>query len=237
MARCWTLTDDVVDVWLVRLPPAAPPPALLAMLSPAELAAAGRFRHRPSHDSYVVTRGVLRQLLARYLGEAPAAVEITSQERGKPVVRGPLRFNVSHSGEFALLGFARDCDVGVDIEAVRAAPDWLAIARRFFAADEADALAATADAQRETAFFRCWTRKEAFVKATGLGLSAPLDSFSVSLDATAPRFVRLPPTEDNWSLHDIAVGRRYAAALVHRGEARSLRLHRLDDPLALCATA
>lgn len=235
MARCWTLTDDVVDVWLVRLAP--PPPAMLATLSPAELAAASRFAHRPSHDSYVVTRGVLRQLLGRYLGEAPAAVRITSEARGKPVVAGALGFNVSHSGEFALLGFARDCDVGVDIEAVRAAPDWLAIARRFFAADEAQALATTPDAEREAAFFRCWTRKEAFVKATGLGLSAPLGSFSVSLDATAPRFIRLPPTEEHWSLHDIAVPKGYAAALVHRGQGRSLRLHRIDDPIALLATA
>ena len=124
---------------------------------------------------------------------ASNTVEIRYGPNGKPVIQGPVRFNVSHSGSVAAFAFAVGCELGLDVEEIRPFADLAAVAAQFFSPEEAAELAKLPRAEQELAFFRCWTRKEAYVKAVGTGLSAPLHDFQVSLQQSeATHFVRLP---------------------------------------------
>jgi 4'-phosphopantetheinyl transferase len=138
-----------------------------------------------------------------------------------------VNFNISHSGGIALLAFARRREVGVDVEQIRRDSDLQAIARRFFSANEQTQLARLTDDERVDAFFRCWTRKEAYIKATGDGLSLPLSQFDVSLapgDENALLATR-PETSEaaRWLLREVPSGPGYAAAICVRGQDWKLR--------------
>ncbi|MBI3550172.1 MAG: 4'-phosphopantetheinyl transferase superfamily protein [Elusimicrobia bacterium] len=144
-------------------------------LLPAERAHAARFRSPDDRDRFVQCRSALRRLLAGYLGRAPSGIDLELSRFGKPFLAGsPLRFNVSHSGAIALLAFARDADVGVDIERVREMPDAQDIVDKYFS--QADKAAFRRSACDTRAFFEIWTRKEARLKAEGVGLSGALDA-------------------------------------------------------------
>jgi 4'-phosphopantetheinyl transferase len=152
-------------------------------LSADERARAARFRVEAPRRRFVAARGLLRSLLGGYLGAPGAQIEIASGRNGKPELRaGRLQFSVSHSGERVLVAFAGDRPLGVDIEEIRVAPDLLDIARRYFAPDEAAAIAQLAAAERPAAFFSLWTRKEACLKVDGEGIGAglarPLGAFA-----------------------------------------------------------
>jgi 4'-phosphopantetheinyl transferase len=137
-------------------------------------------------------------------------------ERGKPRICGGyrLRFNLSHSGGQALYALALDCEVGVDLEQIRPMPDCDSIAARFFSAAEVRDLLSVPPDQRVEAFFACWTRKEAYVKAVGDGLCLPLDSFRVSMLPSEPPQLDATGDSHEWSLFDVSPGQGYAAALV-----------------------
>jgi 4'-phosphopantetheinyl transferase len=133
-----------------------------------------------------VGRGVLRALLGRYLGVEPGKVRLQFGAHGKPGLAPgcggkDLRFNVTHSQDLALYAFARGRELGIDLEQIRPLPDADQIASGFFSARESAAYKALPVDQRREAFFRCWTRKEAYIKALGGGLALPLDEFDVSL--------------------------------------------------------
>jgi 4'-phosphopantetheinyl transferase len=201
------LPPDELHVWCVRLarPPAAVS-ALFTILSSDEQARAAKFHFAEDRAHYVVGRATLRLLLGRYEGVEPTAVTFHYSLHGKPAMMGSdLRFNVSHAAGVALLAFARGHEVGVDVEAVRPLPDAHRVAKRFFAAAEYEAYTAVPDAQKPHAFFNCWTRKEAFIKAIGEGLSCPLKSFEVTLRPDEPAqllYVRGRQTEAaGWQLH------------------------------------
>lgn len=154
-------------------------------LSPDERARADRFVVARARDRFVVARGRLRQLLGALVGCPPADVRFAVADGGKPALAHPggrLCFNVAHSNDLMLCAITLDHEVGVDVEHVRPDVDREAIARRFFARDEVRALEAAPHGLARDAFFACWTRKEAVVKATGEGLARPLDSFAVSVD-------------------------------------------------------
>lgn len=156
-------------------------------LRPDELARAAQFYCSIDAERYIVRRGKLRELLARRLGCAPRDVPLNCSSFGKPSVKGTdLRFNLSHSGGVALYVFARDAEIGCDIEWRR--PDFAreAVAERFFSARELQSLRAVPRSRWVEAFFNCWTRKEAFIKALGLGVSYPLQAFDVSLAPGEP---------------------------------------------------
>lgn len=210
-----------IEVWSVDLDaPAAP---FAALLSDEERAHAARFRFEHLRRDYTVGRGVLRLLLGRYLALEPAAVRLRTGANGKPATDG-ISFNLSHCGATALLAFTSGCELGVDVEAIRPLPDLLDLARRFFCAEETDELLAVPAASRARAFFSIWTRKEAYVKATGHGLHTPLDRFRVSLDAPA-RFVYLDGDSPRyWMLHDLAAVPAHAAALAYRDAPRPVEL-------------
>jgi len=160
-------------------------------LSADELARARRLV-RPLHARrFVIARALLRRLLAAYLDTDPAEFSFSYDEHGKPRLAGThassLSFNVAHSADAALFAFAAgERRLGVDVELLRDDLRMLDIARHHFAADEVAAVEAAEPAERAATFFRCWTRKEAYLKARGVGLSAPLDGFVVSIAPDAP---------------------------------------------------
>jgi 4'-phosphopantetheinyl transferase len=183
---------------------------------------------------FILSHGVTRLILGRYAGVAPEEVAYGEQANRKPVLAGPttasdVRFNLAHSGEIALLAAARGLDVGVDIERIRPLRDIVGLAQRFFAPEETDDLRSLPDpAEREAAFFRCWTRKEAVLKATGDGLRFPLSAFAVTLLAGEAARVRRDDRESvaqhDWTLLSFEPAAGYVAALAHAGQARPYRL-------------
>jgi len=215
-----------IHVWSVPLdPPAERVAACRRLLSPDEVARADRFRFDRHRRRYAVGRGVLRTLLGRYLGADPAAVVFCYGGNDKPYLadgtasrRGPaLWFNLSNSEELAVVAFATSAELGVDVEALRPMPDALAIAERFFSAAEREALAAAPAAERDRAFFRCWTRKEAYLKAVGTGITVRLDAFDVTLGPAEPaRMLALdgdPERAAAWRLHHLEPAPGYLGAL------------------------
>jgi 4'-phosphopantetheinyl transferase len=168
-------------------------------LLPAELARAAQFHFTKDTERYVVRRGKLRELLAARLGCRPRDVPLNCNPFGKPSVKGTdLRFNLSHSGAVALYVFARDAEIGCDIEWRRPEFARETVAERFFSARELEALRAVPLGRWVEAFFNCWTRKEAFIKALGFGVSYPLKAFDVSLAPGEPAALLRGPL--GWSL-------------------------------------
>lgn len=224
-ARLAIEADDL-DVFAVNLDaPEDVRARLWSHLSSEERQNAETFVFPEHQQRYVVGRGMLRELLAPRLGIPPGGIEFIGNAYGKPrladVHRAPeLNFNVSHSGSLALYAFCRDCDVGVDVELMREIEDADDLAERFFSPAEAAALAALPVDQKSLAFLACWTRKEAFIKAIGLGLSCPLDAFDVSLEPDAPaRLLRIDPSIDSvssWSMQGFRPRDGYIAAVAHR---------------------
>jgi 4'-phosphopantetheinyl transferase len=228
------LGADEVQVWLAdldRLPDAA----LAGSLSADERERGRRLRFDRDRRRFVAARGLLRGLLARHLGLEPGRLRFRYGATGKPFLAGAdgPRFNVSHSGGLALLAFAWGREVGVDVEQTRPVPEAETIARRYFSAREAAELARLPGSEREAAFFRCWTRKEAFIKATGEGLSRPLDAFDVTLAPGEPaRLLRVagePEAACRYWLEDLSPGRGYAAALAVEGGPARVVCRRADE--------
>ena len=187
-----------------------------ALLDAAERARAARFRFERDRRRYVVRRGRLRTLLAGYLDHEPADVALTVDRFGKPALAtGALRFNLSHSHGLALYAIAFGIEVGCDLERRDPRLAGADVAARFFSPGEVRALRALAPARRTEGFFNCWTRKEAYVKARGCGLSLPLDGFDVSLAPGEP--AALLRGCDGWSVAAFAPAPDYHAAVVAAG--------------------
>jgi 4'-phosphopantetheinyl transferase len=229
----WELGPNEVHLWLAHLP-AIPDqlPRLEQCLSAEERDRALRFRQAADRDRYIVSHGMLRVLVARYLDGDPAQLHFLQNAFGKPRLDGPaaattLCFNLSHSGEFVLLGITRAREIGVDVETVRPRFATLEVAERFFAPAEVTVLRSLPEAQQTDAFFRCWTRKEAFIKARGEGLSRALDQFEVAFRPDEPaailRSVDDPKASLRWSVQDVSPAPGYAAAVVVDGQ--GLQLH------------
>ena len=220
------LAADQVHLWRVDLQAiAGEEPQWAAILSPDEQARAARFHFQEHRRYFTASRAILRHVLSAYLGSDPKNVAFVYSSKNKPALggahAGALAFNVSHSGDIALLAIARSRPVGVDIELIRHNFDTAAIAARFFSDAEQKQLAALPPDQRHDAFFRCWTRKEAYIKALGEGLSLPLSQFDVSLtpdDGNALLATRPDALEARrWSLREVRVKPGYAAALCVQG--------------------
>jgi 4'-phosphopantetheinyl transferase len=171
---------------------------------------------------FIAGRGFLRLLLGRYLAIAPEDVSFAYGPYGKPSLAGErqasrLRFNASHSHELAVYGFVEDQDIGVDVEYSQAEFAGEDIARHFFSAYEVEKLMALPEGERGAAFFRCWTRKEAYIKAFGSGLSHPLDQFDVTLAPNEPaaliRDHRDEQATSRWSMFNLEL-EGYAGAVV-----------------------
>jgi len=224
------LSDRQVHLWIVRLEASEDNFArALACLSPEETARFHRFHFDKHRRAFALGRAALRALLATYLDMEASSVRLEYGPQGKPALAdpaSPLRFNVSNSGNLAAYVFTIGCEIGVDIEQHRALHDFENIARRFFSPEETTELLALPDAEKTDAFFHCWSRKEAYIKAMGGGLSIPLDSFRVTLrPGDAPRMVSLGGSEDaarGWSLHDFDPAPDYAGAIAYPDAPRSI---------------
>ena len=194
---------------------------LIRYLCASERERADRFHFQADYDRYVVARAALRSQLGAFLDCDPGSLSFQYTRYGKPFIanRG-IEFNLSHSGDWVLLAFTRIADIGVDIERIRPMHDMRDVARENFAANEFDMWEATSEQDRTPAFYRCWTRKESFIKAIGEGLSCPLDSFQVTFGLNQP--ARLTSVDGNpapateWWMADLPGFTGYAAAVTAR---------------------
>ena len=224
---------EEVHLWRTSL---AVPPALLqqyrAVLSPDELKRAMQFRFARDYEHFVVAHAVLRKLLAHYLQVAPEEVLFIKNAYGKPSLPSSLNpsglcFNLSHSHEMALFAFSYRRDLGVDVEYARKNVEYDQLARFCFSPYEQEVLLSLTGLAKHEAFYACWTRKEAYIKARGLGLSLPLDLFDVSLVPSEPAQLlasRESPSEAaRWSLRVLDAGPDYAGALAVEGQGWLLR--------------
>ncbi len=224
------LTPDRVDIWRRSLRASEGElAACRAVLSDAEHERAARFVVEPPRRQFILVRGTLRRLLGRYLDRSPEEITLDYGERGKPsLAKGGLQFNVSHSGELALLAFSSEREIGVDLERVREGVATAEIASRFFAPREVERLFSLPPELRSGAFFECWTRKEAYIKAIGDGLFRALDRFEVDFGPDRePRLLSVldaPADVTRFSLVDLAPGPGYRGALMVEGAVPDLEL-------------
>jgi 4'-phosphopantetheinyl transferase len=216
-----------VHIWRTALDwPAKAIASLTNSLSPDEQQRMHRFRLERDRTRFLVGRGLLRMLLGRYLDMAPDQLHFGYTPYGKPhlmagVGQLPLQFNVSHSGELLLIAVAAGRSLGIDVEQIRADIEVEQMAAHFFSPNEQRALAKLSGAAQIDAFFACWTRKEAYIKARGEGLSLPLDQFDVSiLPGEEARLLSTrpdPADAGRWSLTELDVAEGYKSALAVEG--------------------
>lgn len=201
-------------------------------LSPEERARANRFHFSLHRDQFVIARGVLRYLLSHYIDIQAPLIRFAEGAHGKPELleKPRYRFNVSHSGGLAMYAVCDLHEVGIDIEQHREMDDLEGIASRYFAPEEVQALEQFPAEQRAAAFFRCWSRKEAIVKAIGTGLSLPLDSFCVSVENRADPQVQGRLPAGTWTLFDVTPRPGYSAALAVQGAPREVYCARTEEP-------
>jgi len=207
-----------------------------SFLSDDELTRANRFHFIRDRNHFVVARGLLRNLLAAYLGVNCAELRFSYGAQGKPFLllddQAQINFNVSHSDGRAAFAFTRGRDLGVDLEYVKDDFDDELIANRFFSRAEVLALRTVPVALRKQAFFNCWTRKEAYIKARGEGLSMPLDQFDVSLRPDEPVALLNNQREERevsrWAMQAIPAPEVYVGALVVEGRGWQLKNFSLE---------
>jgi 4'-phosphopantetheinyl transferase len=227
-----TLERGCIDVWFASLEGHLAD--VQEVLSPDELERAASFRFDRDRDRFAVGRMLLRTLLEQYTGEPKERIRFAYGPFGKPfLAEGTTTFNVSHSEDRAMFAFSQGLEIGVDIEALASRPSDRDVAERFFSSGEVRALTGLPLEQQARAFLTCWTRKEAFVKARGDGLSLSLQDFDVTLEPSAPSALlrtawsRSEPSE--WSLFDLSNHcQGWLAALAVRAPHVKLRVRR--DP-------
>lgn len=246
---CWCLTaappplgSGQVHVWrfsLDRQP--ADLERLAATLRDDELPRAARFSLAELRHRFVAGRGLLRVILGRYLNMRPELLQFTYNSYGKPTLAGAaaepgLEFNLSHSRGIGLLGLSQGRQIGVDVETVRESVRCEELAGRFFAPAEVADLMSLPGAERRLAFFRCWTRKESYIKALGRGLSVPLDGFRVSLLPSEPAALLAvdddPGEPRRWQFQSLTPGVDHVAAFAVERPYTAMWLGTWPDDLA-----
>ena len=199
---------------------------LLGILSAAEVARSGRFYFEKDQNRFIAARGVLRQILGHYLGKKPQQLRFEYTAHGKPLLAtdsgsDALCFNLSHSGAYALYAISPGRDIGIDIERIRSDVAVDQIVRSFFAPGEISSLEQVQEEKRNELFFQYWTRKEAFIKAIGEGVSFPMEQCDVSfINGMVFSPVTLPGKKrdsSRWFVQDLFPGPGYAAAIAVEG--------------------
>jgi 4'-phosphopantetheinyl transferase len=222
-----SLQENEVQLWRADLDALAPHESRWQqILSADEQKRAARFHFAKDRQHFAAARAILRIILGGYLGVDPVGIDFRYSQREKPSLgadyaESGIRFNVSHSRGVALYAFARRIELGVDVECINREIEVESIARRFFSAFEQQQLLNFAPGERAEAFFRCWTRKEAYIKATGDGLSLPLSEFDVSLrQGEKDCLIATRPDRGEakqWLLREGPAGTGYIAAICGRG--------------------
>ncbi|MGE0596399.1 MAG: 4'-phosphopantetheinyl transferase superfamily protein [Hyphomonadaceae bacterium] len=226
------MTAVEVDLWFWPLTDASGPEAEhWRVMSAEERARADRFVFPQHRRRYIHGRGRLREILARYTGVPAQDISFTLSAYDKPSLADAgapgLHFNLSHSGDLAALGVSADVELGVDIEWIRLLKE--DISARYFSTSECEVLHALAESEQARAFFECWTRKEAYIKASGEGLSIPLDSFDVAFGpGVTPRFLRIdqpqPHDPADWALFAFEPQPDCMGAIAAKTDGRELRV-------------
>lgn len=207
----WVVNTDVSDATFS---------SLQSNLSPEEMQRAHRFVFEKDRVVYTVVHGALRLLLEHYLQRPASSFSFESNAFGKPYLKQEkLEFNLSHSGEIGLCAFSRNSKIGVDVERTRNDINLVELATKFFSKLEVKDLLETKREKQLDAFYRCWTRKEAFIKAHGKGLSIPLDSFTVPIGTTSPTVIESRQAEDRCVIHPFEIKMQgYQCALAYFGD-------------------
>ena len=224
-----TLEQDNVHVWRASLDcENAVLRRMEATLTPDEKARASRFLFARDRDHFIAARGILRTLLGAYLRRPASTVEFLYGPQNKPGIdpgspAAPIRFNLSHSHGLAVYAIGCQREVGIDLEMIQPAFAGEEVAERFFSARELAELHSLPPQLWTDAFFLCWTRKEAYVKARGAGMGIPLDSFDVSLTPEKPAELRSTDS-GRWSLRSLQPACGYVGAVVGEGQGWGLRL-------------
>jgi 4'-phosphopantetheinyl transferase len=192
-----TLPPGEAHIWAVPLSGVGDIDELLRVLSPAERRRAEQFRWAEARKRFAAARAGLRAILGRYLGLPAAAIVLADGAHGKPRLSRAehglhLHFNVAHSGDLALVAVSANCEIGVDVERLRPVSHWEEIAIRYFHEAEVQKILARSSGEREVTFLRCWTAKEAVLKALGVGLTGSLREFQVPIDQHDGRWVEVP---------------------------------------------
>src|SRR5215216_281129 len=223
------LESHQVDIWRARLDlPVDSLKTLEATLSADEIQRADHFHFPGDKDRFIAAHGCLRDILAHYQHWEPGQLTFSANDYGKPALstvssERRMDFNLSHSEDLALLAVTWERKVGIDLERVRQGISSQVIARQYFSRSEFIELVGLPFEQREVGFFNCWTRKEAYIKAQGLGLSLSLESFDVSLSPNEPAILRAtrpdPQEAARWILLALEVSPGYVAALAVEGAA------------------
>ena len=224
------LQPHQVDIWRVSLDhyPASAQWAE-STLSADESERAARFQFEKDRHRYILAHACLRDILSRYLHCETGHIKFTTSNYGKPVLLldAKMEFNLSHSGDYILIAVAHGHKVGVDVEHFRMDLDHEKIARRFFSQAENEEFSTIPHEQKLIAFFNCWTRKEAYIKAHGLGMSLPLDSFDVSFAPNEPAVLRATRPDSaearTWTLLSLNVHPEHAGALAVEGRKMKFR--------------
>jgi 4'-phosphopantetheinyl transferase len=235
------LGNNEVHVWRVLLDELLPQTGgFLHTLAADEQTRAERFYFQRDRERFIAAHGALRAILGFYLNRAPQCVSFDYGSHGKPVLAwesggDTIRFNMSHSRGVALYAVARAREVGIDVEFIHRNLEVEQIAERFFSRGEIAALCTLPTDLRKYAFFLCWTRKEAYIKAKGEGLSMPLDQFDVSLIPGEPAgLLNTRPDSDDavrWSMQDLNPAGGYVGALAVEGRGWSLSRWQWPRPL------
>lgn len=219
------LPENAVHVWRAALDrPAGDMAGLARVLSAGETGRAEQFHFERDRLHFIAGRGILRIILARYLGFAPARIRFRYNTYGKPALARPaggLYFNLSHSHGLALYALGRVQNIGIDVERIRPLPDADRLVGRFFSAGEQQTWRNLPENRRQTAFFYGWTRKEAFIKAMGNGLSYPPDRVEVSLWPEEPARL-LPGPTAGWQVYTWEPAAGYVASLTVQGPVRQV---------------
>ena len=228
------LQSHHVDVWRAYLSLSDNSLELLERtLSDDENQRAASFHFQEDRNRFIVAHGCLRDILRRYLHCEAGQLSFSIGSYGRPGLSANsfdpgIEFNLTHSGNYALIAVTRERKVGVDLEGIRQGISPEDIAGRYFSQGEVSELMALSSEQREAAFFNCWTRKEAYIKAIGLGLSLPLNSFDVSLNPKEPAILRAtrpdPQEVARWSLLSLEVDSGFASAVAVEGQGLEFRL-------------
>jgi 4'-phosphopantetheinyl transferase len=226
------VTNTKVHVWHAALQqPVEVVQKLHALLSEEERQRAERFRFQEHRNTFIVSQGILRYLLSRYTGIEPGRILFKYNLAGKPFLANEevvpeIYFNLSHASQLVLYAFSWGRQVGIDVECIRPMEEMDLVAEGIFSPGEYGRFRKISEKDRLRAFYHCWTRKEAFIKAVGEGLSFPLQDFEVSFEpGERAELVSIQGSLEKasqWAMHDLKASDGYAAALVVEGKEHSI---------------
>ncbi|MCP5061063.1 MAG: 4'-phosphopantetheinyl transferase superfamily protein [Ignavibacteriae bacterium] len=234
------LKEDEVYLWLVNLKLEKKSIEFLERsLNANEIEKAYKFHFEKDKNSFIVARASLRIVLSKYLIVEAKEITFKYNEYGKPFLDYPrvknIIFNLSYSKDFALIGITKKGEIGVDIEYVNREFVIKDIAKNYFSKNEIVELFNLPEDKQQKVFFSCWTRKEAYIKAEGKGLSIPLDSFDVTLGEDSPKIVRIDKENNprNWNLYNQDIDENYCAAIANYGEKKNIVNYYVEDATKL----